>query len=150
MSHGDDQALSTSPNRVVSFLRALAERAERDQQFAATLADCLAESGLLDKRVDGAPGAQRPARSRRAPGAGGGDGRAAPLDPFAYWRTQGEVATQAALDALDLVQLRAIVRAHRLDPARVSARWAARDRVVALIMEQVKARLNHGRAFERV
>jgi len=72
------------------------------------------------------------------------------MDPFALWRTQGEDALRDALNGLDLAALRALVRTHRLDPARVASRWTARDRVIALIMTQVKARLNHGRAFERV
>jgi len=71
-------------------------------------------------------------------------------DPFAVMRAQGEMGLRATLDALDLPTLRQIVRAHRLDPARISARWANRDRVIALIVDQTRARLNHGRAFERV
>lgn len=71
-------------------------------------------------------------------------------DPFAVMRAQGENGLRAALDALDLGALRQIVRAHRLDPARISARWANRERVIALIVDQTRARLNHGRAFERV
>ncbi len=61
-----------------------------------------------------------------------------------------EVALRRALDGLELQELRAVVRAQRLDPARVSSRWTARERVIALIVDQVKARLHHGRAFERV
>ena len=71
-------------------------------------------------------------------------------DPFAVMRAQGEAGLRATLDALDLDALRQIVRAHRLDPARISARWANRERVIALIVDQTRARLNHGRAFERV
>ena len=71
-------------------------------------------------------------------------------DPFAVMRAQGEAGLRATLDAHDLPTLRQIVRAHRLDPARISARWANRDRVITLIVEQTRARLNHGRAFERV
>jgi hypothetical protein len=57
---------------------------------------------------------------------------------------------RAALSALQLPALRVIVRERRLDPARISARWTARERVISLIVDQVKARANHGHAFERV
>jgi hypothetical protein len=65
-------------------------------------------------------------------------------------RVSGEVGLRATLDALELVTLRQIVRAHRLDPARISARWTVRERVIALIVDQVKARANHGKAFARI
>jgi len=65
-------------------------------------------------------------------------------------RDQGEEGLRATLAALDLMALRQIVRTHRLDPARISARWTTRERVIALIIDQVRARLNHGRSFERV
>ncbi|HEY8322936.1 MAG TPA: hypothetical protein VIG77_00485 [Ktedonobacterales bacterium] len=71
-----------------------------------------------------------------------------------------EVATSVALvrqllaaqfpQWADLPTLRAIVRERRLDPARISARWTARERVISLIVDQVKARANHGQAFRRV
>ena len=65
-------------------------------------------------------------------------------------RKDGEDGLRAQLAQLDVAALRQIVRAHRLDPARISARWTATDRVIALIVEQVRARANHGRAFERL
>ncbi len=77
------------------------------------------------------------------------DSQPAP-DPFAVLRAKGADGLRATLDALDLPTLRQIVRAHRLDPARISARWANRERVISLIVDQTRARLNHGRAFERV
>jgi hypothetical protein len=65
-------------------------------------------------------------------------------------RVHGEQALRATLDGLDLASLQRIVRAHHLDPHRVSARWSARERVIGLIVEQVRARAQHGKAFERV
>jgi hypothetical protein len=82
----------------------------------------------------------RPAREVVAP----------PLDPFAVLRQSGEQGLQQALASLDLASLKAIVRAYRLDPARISTRWTVPERVIELIVEQATARLNHGRAFERV
>jgi hypothetical protein len=96
-----------------------------------------------------APTAPRSARGTRAGRVG--DEPADPrLDPFVHLRTGGEPALRAALDGLDLAALRRVVRAFHLDPNRVSARWSARERVIDLIVEQVRARVNHGRSFERV
>lgn len=129
------------PEHIAAFFQALARRARQEPQFAISLAACLDESGLLTLNTE------RPANrtKRQAPSA-----RPEALDPFAVWRARGEDALRQTLDGLDLAELKSIVRAHRLDPARVSSRWTARDRVIALILDQVKARMNHGRAFERV
>ncbi len=152
MSHAESEGTAETA-RVAAFFRALSERAEHDPQLAASLAASLEESGLL-ALADGMSAekkkrAARKARERRDASAER-DARPVALDPFTLWRAQGEEALRCALEGLELQELRAVVRAHRLDPARVSSRWTARDRVIALILEQVKARLNHGRAFERV
>ena len=53
----------------------------------------------------------------------------------------GRARIAAGLAALDLTALKAIVRAYRLDPARISARWTAPERIIELIVEQAQARL---------
>lgn len=144
MSHDEQRDAS-----VAAFLRELARQAESDSTFAAHLRSALAKSGLIDAQSDTShqpttskprarAGARLPADTEHTP------------DPFGIYRGQGEDALRATLDALDLATLRAIVRTHRLDPARISARWSARERVITLIIEQVRARYNHGRAFERI
>ncbi|MGH2504479.1 MAG: hypothetical protein ACRDID_18385, partial [Ktedonobacterales bacterium] len=112
-------------------------------------------SGALDSAAPQQPPqpAARPTtRSRKATPATPAPAPAtAPTpDPFAVYRAQGVEGLRAMLDALDLPTLRAIVRERRLDPARISARWTARERVISLIIDQVKARANHGQAFRRV
>lgn len=154
---GDD-AHATASVTVGAFLRALAQRADDDPALAAHLQAALFESGLVRALTD-----QPPAQREAAPASGARGGRArasarasgdatdeAPPDPFTVYRAHGEERLRATLDALELAALRTIVRAHRLDPARISARWTARERVISLIVDQVKARANHGRAFERV
>jgi hypothetical protein len=139
---------------IAACLRALAAQAERDPAFARHLGDALRASGLVPAEWMPAPAEP----SAPAPDGGSRGGRASgkerqadqPLDPFVVLRSGGEAALRAALDALDLAALRRVVRAHHLDPNRVSARWSARERVIALIVEQVRARVNHGRSFERV
>jgi hypothetical protein len=122
---------------LVETLRAVASQVEADPALAARLMAGPAaktESGRTAQTVP------RPAREVVAP----------PLDPFAVLRQSGEQGLQEALASLDLASLKAIARAYRLDPARISARWTASERIIDLIVEQALARLNHGRAFERV
>lgn len=154
MSHGkrgDDAAQPPADTSAAAFLRALAQRAEADPAFATQLRAALDESGLTSEQgvAQSTPAKGARARGVARAGAAAPAGEAPP-DPFTIYRTQGEERLRATLDGLDLAVLRAIVRAHRLDPARISARWTARERVAALIVDQVKARANHGRAFERI
>lgn len=148
-----DAAQGVTGAMVGAFLRALAQRAESDPALAAQLQAALAESGLDGQAPPLREAAKHGSRARQGSGAGATATSATdePLpDPFSVYRAQGEEKLRALLDTLELASLRAIVRTHRLDPARISARWSARDRVIKLIVDQVKARANHGRAFERV
>ncbi len=146
----NSQPAGEAATTLSAWLRALAKRAESDAAFAAQMLDAARESGLAGALggVTSQPTAPRPStRSRKsAPAA---PATPAP-DPFAIFRAQGVEGLRAALGALDLSTLRAIVRERRLDPARISARWTARERVISLIVDQVKARANHGQAFRRV
>lgn len=140
---------------VSAWLRALAARAESDPAFAGQLAAALAESkleGPTPRTAQGGRGARagRRATSAVTTAAPVTPTEAPPPDPFSVYRAQGEAGLRTTLEALELSALRIIVRTHRLDPARISARWTARDRVIKLIVEQVRARANHGRAFERI
>ncbi len=136
-----NSSAATAPNdeiqALVETLRAVASQIEADPALAARL------MGGSAKKVEAAERTQaaaRPAREMVAP----------PLDPFAILRQSNEQGLREALAALDLASLKAIVRAYRLDPARLSGRWTAPERITELIVEQTMARLNHGRAFERV
>lgn len=141
---------------LAAHLRDLAERAECDPALAARLRDALRASGLLDDaalthprrtaRVSTPSATSTARRGRRQTGVAGDE----PPDPFVLLRERGEAGLRAALDGLDLAALRAIVRDHRLDPARISARWTVRERVIELIVQQVRGRANLGKAFARV
>lgn len=158
--HGHDSA-TEEMRTLATFLRKLAERAERDSALAARLREALRASGLLDgadhsRCAEGPPTVTRASRAgdtRRhthrsdALTAAAGD---PPPDPFVLLRERGEDGLRAALDGLELAALRTIVRTHRLDPARISARWTARERVIALIVTQVRGRADMGKAFARV
>ncbi|MGE5333144.1 MAG: hypothetical protein ACM3N4_00460 [Nitrososphaerota archaeon] len=147
MSRGKSASGHDEAEAAGKLLRELAERAERDPAFGVQIAAAVRASGLLDVAQ---PSPAK--RKKRASGATRGPA-ASPAelpDPFQVLREQGESALRAQLARLDIAALRLIVRAHRLDPARISARWTATDRVIALIVDQVRARANHGRAFERI
>lgn len=146
MSRGKSPAGGDLAEAAGKLLRELAERAERDPEFGAQVAAAVRASGLLD--VAQAPEAPR-AKSAATPKHARADADEMP-DPFHLFRQHGDAGLRSQLEQLDIAALRQIVRAHRLDPARTSARWTNRDRVVALIVGQVRARSNHGRAFERV
>jgi hypothetical protein len=144
---GDQQQIAA----LTAFLRELAARAEMDRAFGAHLLDAVRVSGLATLLAEAAP---PPPRAKTAKGAGrvgpAASAAASGFDPFVVLREGGESGLRAALAGLDLASLRQLVRTHRLDPNRVSARWSAHERVVALIVEQVRARANHGKAFARV
>jgi hypothetical protein len=127
--------LTNEARALVESLRAAASQIEADPALAARLM-----AGPTVAPAETAQAAARHAREAVAP----------PLDPFAILRQSNEQGLREALAALDLASLKAIVRAYRLDPARLSARWTAPERIIELIVEQALARLNHGRAFERV
>jgi hypothetical protein len=144
--------------RVAAFLRELARRAEDDPAFAARLDDALHASGLLPVEAERSR-ATKTARTGRIQPAGrvqhattkaGGVGAPPPLDPYATLRTGGADGLRAALEQLDLAELRAIVRGCRFDPARISSRWTAKERLIELIVTQTQARSDHGKAFSRV
>lgn len=144
------QPPETNAAAVSAFLRSLADRAQTNPALAAQIHAALLESGLLspaDAPAD-APVSVSPLRQRsRAAAPAAREAVPLALEPFAVLRERGEPGLQASLELLDLPSLRQIVRVHRLDPARISARWTARDRVIALIVDQVRARANHGKAF---
>jgi hypothetical protein len=133
---------------VARFLRGLAQRAEQDPAFGRQIAALLVEAGVLPDGQPAAPGARTRGTTRRLTAAPPAD--AAELDPYALLREHGEEALRARLGALPAAALHTVIRAHRLDPARISARWASQARLVELIVAQVRARADHGKAFSRV
>lgn len=152
-----DQA-AAEQRQVAAFLRGLAARAEADPALAAAVAAALEESGLLASAHSVAEGlvgalgrvAARPARGKTPSSPTGEAAVGTALDPFVVYREHGEGGLRTALAGLDVAALHALIRARRLDPARISARWTAPERLIALIVQQVQARANIGRAFAQV
>ncbi len=150
MSRGKPTPGRDDAEAAARLLRELAERAERDPAFGIQLAEAVRSSGLLDTSSPQPPASasprKKPANEAKRPAAM----TSGLPDPFQVLRKDGEDGLRAQLAQLDIAMLRQIVRAHRLDPARISARWTATERVITLIVDQVRARANHGRAFERL
>ena len=148
------QAVDADASAIGAFLRGLAERVERDPVFGRQVAQLLAECGLLRAAMPAnVSPTERQGRTRRTERASTQALRtasAAPADPFALLREAGEDGARRALAAQDIQALRQIVRVHRLDPARISARWTSRERLVDLILSQVRARADHGKSFARL
>jgi hypothetical protein len=142
---------------VAAFFRALAERVERDPDFGRTVAALLTESGLgpgaVQRRAGrrATPSASRHVSASDARQPAGADSKDAQLpDPFALLRDTGEHGLRERLAQLDLPGLRQVVRLNRLDPARISARWTNRERLVDLVVSQVRARADHGKSFAHI
>lgn len=138
--------------QLAAFLRALATRIERDPALAGAVKGALEESGLLAtaRQIETPAASGTKGATRRTAPAGVAPAELPAIDPFVVYRERGARALRETLGTLDVPALRALVRAHRLDPARISARWTSPDRLVALIVQQVQARANIGRAFAQV
>src|SRR5271165_7504068 len=124
----DEPAASSGPevqktHAVGAFLRNLAARADADAALAREIEMALVESGLL-------PSPDRPRSASKEPR----KPPTAPIDPFRVLRDEGDESLHNRLESLELPELRAVVRRHRLDPARISARWRDRERVIQLIV----------------
>lgn len=142
----------TEPSDLAALFRGLADRAAADPAFAAELVKA-AERADVPSATSGGKTPATPARGK----AGAADtppstpaGAHDELDPFRVLREHGLEELTAQLRALDVAVLRRVVRHHRLDPARISARWTNRDKLVQLIVSQVRARQRRGHAFERI
>jgi hypothetical protein len=136
---------------VARFLRGLADRAEQDPAFGQQIATLLAEAGLLPGSAS-APAGKRAARAGSAGRRVGGAAvsAAVDVDPYSLLRTEGDETLRARLSTLTPTELHSVIRTHRLDPARISARWTSPARLIDLIVAQVRARADHGKAFSRV
>ena len=165
MSHGkgtqprDTPVATSHASSVAKMLRELATRVESNPALAERALAALRAEGLLttEEHATTRRGKRRASAARLpTPTLGANEFAAtdthstAPPDPFALLRARGEEGLRTALQPLELSVLRSIVRTYRLDPARISARWAARDRVISLIVAQAMAQINQGKAFARV
>jgi hypothetical protein len=150
-SQAPDGAASVSPDiaAVAAFLRVLADQVERDAPFGKRVRALAEDSGLFAPSrpvTSGGRAAKAPPDKPRTESAD----VVATLDLFSVLRVDGEARLRARLGEMDVPALHRLIRGYRLDPARISARWSDRDRLISLILDQVRARSDHGKAFARV
>jgi hypothetical protein len=138
---------------LLKLAKAVADQAEADPAFAATLAVAL---GMDEPAVPAkTPVAGKTAAAKKGAAKATANPQAkppakkkvtAPFDPAAVI-FQGEGVLRARLAALTLEQLKAIVAQHRLDPNRKVTRTAAAEQIVAFIVKQSLAVVQKGDAF---
>jgi hypothetical protein len=69
------------------------------------------------------------------------------FDPFQIYYDQGGLGLQQALEPMDAATLKAILNHFALDPTRSYTRWRKEERLMAYIIERVKALSNKGQVF---
>ncbi|MFI5571500.1 hypothetical protein ACIA6T_30000 [Streptomyces sp. NPDC051740] len=111
----------------------VASEAARTPRFARALGKALTPDPQTAPRP-----AERPRRSRRAPGA---------IEPFAVFAEYGEAGLRSSLGELDLEQLRDIISEHGMDHDRLAMKWKDPRRVIDRIVERVESRTAKGAAF---
>jgi hypothetical protein len=115
------------------LLKLVEEEAGRNPNFAARLEAIAADFPLK--------GREKTAKQKRKAS------QSVVPDIFAAFQEKGEQEFRFWLRSLDLAALKAIVKKNGFDPAKASARWTEPDKFVALIEEQLIARLKRGSAF---
>jgi len=70
-----------------------------------------------------------------------------PPDVFAAYQGKGLEEFRYWLRSLDLLTLKAIVKANGFDTGKASTRWTEPDKFVDLIADQTAARMRRGSAF---
>lgn len=132
-----------APETIARTLRAVADALERDPALArrvAADAGYTAASGVASHTPVAEPSAapatprQRAFRPRLVTGADAALGPGIP-DPFALRAARGEAGLRATLDDLRLGTLRAIIRAHHLDPSGRFSHQNDASRLRALIVD---------------
>ncbi|WP_285571482.1 hypothetical protein [Streptomyces sp. RTGN2] len=126
-----DPELAATLARVLGVV---ASEAARTTRFARALAKALTPP---DAQTTPRP-AERPRRSRRAPGV---------IDPFTVLAESGETGLRSSLSELGLEQLRDIVSEHGMDHDRLALKWKDPQRVIDRIVERVESRTAKGAAF---
>lgn len=71
-----------------------------------------------------------------------------PFDPIEVFQQQPNLL-ESKLDALDIKQLKDIIAEHGMDRSRLAMKWKKKDRLVQLIIESVKSRVQKGEEFRK-
>lgn len=116
-----------------ALCRAIAEEAESNPKFDASLREALGLDGT-SARNDSAV----PRRARRAK---------APIDPIAVVQEGGEDKLREELGVLTVEQLKDIISEYSMDQDRLAMKWKTGQRLVDRILEISRQRARKGDAF---
>jgi len=109
----------------------------RNPEFADRL-----ESVLRDVYADTLSTEDRPTRPKKPK-------KQQLVDPFQVLSDRGALGLRAFLQAVSIQDLKGIVRAHRLDPSRLSDKWRSQERLVDFVTERVESRARQGDVFRQ-
>jgi hypothetical protein len=104
--------------QITEMLRQIVDAARQDPAIAAAARDAILDTGLFDVF-----------------------GQGERLNLVDALDEAGEDALRARLSQAPLAELRALVRAHKYDPQRETARWRSAPRFVDFLIEKAKAQL---------
>jgi len=111
----------------------LADESERNPAFAER----------LDSLLLSLPESRRPAAAKRT----ARNTRATLPDVHAEWAARGETDFRLWLRDQPVPTIRALIRAHDLDPARRTDKWKDGEKLADFVAEGLRARLARGSAF---
>ena len=120
----------------IDALRSLFDEILREARTNARFADRLA-TALESRTPLGSGGPSRRRGGRRPAGA---------LDPFALYQL-GEEELRRRLQGLDIEQMKDIVAEHGMDSSKLAMKWKMPTRLIELIVNTVRARVEKGDAF---
>lgn len=110
------------------LLRAVATMIETKPELAAE----------LSMQLDGPDPESRPRRPRAQP---------PDIDPYSLLREGGPERLRAVLLALNIEELKALVKARGLDSARLVHKWKDREKIVDFVVQRLTSRADVGVAF---
>lgn len=113
--------------------KCIAEEITSNEAFAKKISDI-----IEDATPKSSASAQAPKKSNRR--------AKAKVNPFLEYDA-GEAALLAALEPLNIEELKDVVAENGMDSARLAMKWKNREKLVALIVDMTKRRSSRGDAF---
>lgn len=121
-------------SKIEAFFRVILEEVKKNPRFRDELTRALTDESEVRQQLDSGRGK---ARNRRT---------AAVLDPYEAIK-QGEDALRRMLEELTVEQLKDVVSQFAVDPSKLALKWKSKEKLVDLILQTTKGRLEKGDAF---
>lgn len=119
-------------NKIKALFATILEEMERNAEFRHRIEEIFEPESSVDK-----PEKPKP-KNRREP---------AVFDPIEVVALKSEPELKAALDTLNIEQLKDIVAQFRFDPSRLVMKWKDKDRIIEHIIKSSQARDQKGDVF---